>query len=132
MNTAPIPLLAAAAAAVLLIGAGSAASAADRAATAASVDLVQSAAVTVVNNAPLQIALLTATLMPGGPAAPIGLVLSPAGGPGDESPAAGLVAIGGALNGTVTGGDAVSVSVGTVAGAAGAPGGVQVVIAQYN
>ena len=133
MKTASTPPFAAIWAAPMLCFASSGAAATDRAETAASVALVQTAAVTVVSNAPLQIALLTATLMPAGTVAPVGLVLSASGGdPGEGGRAAGLVSSGGSPNGTITSGDAVSVNVGTVPGAAGGTSGVQVVIAQYN
>jgi hypothetical protein len=153
----------AAVSALSLCLAGPGASASERTETAASVTIVQPAAVTVVSNGPLQALLLTAAIAPAGVvftasgAVPAAVASAGAGVPGggraggSGSPAAraesgragqpapggaappALVAVGGALGGTTIDGDAVSVSVGTIAGGS-APGSasVAVVIAQFN
>lgn len=135
------------------------AGASDRVETGVSVTIVPSAAVTVVNSAPLQTLLLTAAI------APAGLVFTassaadaasgggagiggaggnaPGGGEADSGGAgraatdgaspAGLIAFGGSLTGTTIAGDAVSVSVGNMSdGSAAGSARVCVVIAQYN
>lgn len=129
------------------------AAAAERVQSRASVTLVQSAAVTVVNNVPLQTVLLTISIAPvgvvfsapaatpagasvagGGPPAEGGAAFDRTGGsPDGEGGSGGLIVLGGAPGGPTIAGDAVSVSVGNASGgtATGSPT-VAVVIAQYN